>query len=675
MMMAAVAASASMLVSAQSLSDTQTLWGKVFKNSNIVGTSPTSAGYGLAQAADGSLLTLGNVGSKAATENLLFGDDILGTGTPYGGNSNNLDLCITKVNPDGTLAWKIMSKYGEVDNSEGACIVGTPDGGAVTYVNMRPSEGYTDNGVVIVDAQGTEYAMPMELNGARHYESAVIKIDANGKIEWLKQFTINAVADKTIYAGWTQGTTNIGQGIYAYGLEVDNAGNIYVAGRMVADITIGDVTITPHNVSDWIGDSQKPAGNMYIIKLDSEGNYVKHLVTGGEATGENARTLKVVGNDLYLFGLIEGKANTEITLGGKSVTPTNANNSLFAAKFDTDLNVNWFQLYQSTMSGSALQMPTLSVIDNKLYLMGTAKMGMAIGDKTFATVNVRDPWMVQVNAATGEAVNCLTYKDGQHGFFGAFEGTDGYLYAVERGLGSMNPMASLGNVHMGTAIHKIDPEAFTTTPADGVVLIDKTADGYGIQPIGNKLYIYDRLPNGNKTATYTNSDLSFTSSAFLGRLSAFQLPVGAVQSLTLNYEEATIGKGQTLSLIATLLPENTVNSRVIWSSSDESVATVDDNGVVTAADSQAAPARIRKVNAGENVAIITATSASNSNVKAHVKVTVDNATAITTINADVKRVNNNVYTIDGRLVKAGDTSVAGLPAGLYIAGGKKVVVR
>ena len=41
-------------------------------------------------------------------------------------------------------------------------------------------------------------------------------------------------------------------------------------------------------------------------------------------------------------------------------------------------------------------------------------------------------------------------------------------------------------------------------------------------------------------------------------------------------------KGETVQLIATITPENTLDKKVIWSSSDSSVATVDANGLVTA---------------------------------------------------------------------------------------------
>lgn len=49
-------------------------------------------------------------------------------------------------------------------------------------------------------------------------------------------------------------------------------------------------------------------------------------------------------------------------------------------------------------------------------------------------------------------------------------------------------------------------------------------------------------------------------------------------------------------------------------------------------------------------------------------------TAVTTVTA-VKAVNNNVYTIDGRLVRKNATSLEGLASGLYIFNGQKYVVK
>ena len=55
-----------------------------------------------------------------------------------------------------------------------------------------------------------------------------------------------------------------------------------------------------------------------------------------------------------------------------------------------------------------------------------------------------------------------------------------------------------------------------------------------------------------------------------------------VSGITLDVTEATLSVGGTKTLVATVTPENASEKSVIWSSSDESVATVSADGVVTA---------------------------------------------------------------------------------------------
>lgn len=57
------------------------------------------------------------------------------------------------------------------------------------------------------------------------------------------------------------------------------------------------------------------------------------------------------------------------------------------------------------------------------------------------------------------------------------------------------------------------------------------------------------------------------------------LPISTVQ---LNQSSATLGDGETVQLSATLLPEDTVNRTVTWESDDPSIATVSEEGLVTA---------------------------------------------------------------------------------------------
>lgn len=90
----------------------------------------------------------------------------------------------------------------------------------------------------------------------------------------------------------------------------------------------------------------------------------------------------------------------------------------------------------------------------------------------------------------------------------------------------------------------------------------------------------------------------------------------AVESITLDKTEGILNVGNTVTITATVAPEEATNPAVTWSSSDESVATVDETGKVTA------------VAVGN--ATITATSEDDSSVSAGYELTVQQKKAATT---------------------------------------------
>ena len=93
-----------------------------------------------------------------------------------------------------------------------------------------------------------------------------------------------------------------------------------------------------------------------------------------------------------------------------------------------------------------------------------------------------------------------------------------------------------------------------------------------------------------------------------------------VDGIVLNETEKTLGVGETLSLTAEVSPEDATNRDVIWSTNKESVASVDENGLVTAA--------------GAGEATITATAADGSGKKAECKITVVQKVTGITLNKD-----------------------------------------
>ena len=620
----AVLASASMLASAQSLNGTQTLWAKFVKNTQNE-QALTSQGNQMVLAQDGGLYCIGNIGSTTAEQMTVLTDGTnatnLAQGIDYSGNGANQGLLIMKLSADGELVWTVAQTNGEAAVNEN-WVAATADGGLVALVNLRHTEGHLGDNITIKDAKGNNFDYEWTVE-ARSFRSFIIKIDADGGIEWTREIEANATADEATYPAWSQTSRNIGQGIKTYALDIDNEDNIYVGGLMCATLTTDGVTIPVHNVASWNGNAQTTVGNMFVIKFDQDGNYVKHLVSEGEATQENVRALKVVGNKLYMATWIAGVAGTEFSIGGKSVTPATVNGSWALAELDTNLNVNWLQFYESTISGSAWQMPTMTIAGDHIYLMGTAKYGYTIGETNYTNTpanKARQSWLMQFDRSNGNATAATVLATGamqmQHGFFGGYEGTDGNFYAIERGL---TPSASFGSEMI---LYKFNQE--TLEIDDNVQLALGSCDGQSLVTDGTKVYVMNRFGNKNEAISFYNSEITFSSLSFVWGQSAYEVPVGAVKSLTIEgNSEINLEKGKSIDLVASLIPEDPANSEIIWSSSNEEAVTVDENGKITAVNDQ---------KAGGDNAIITATSASNPSVKASVKVNVTNVTAIGTVN-------------------------------------------
>ena len=174
-----------------------------------------------------------------------------------------------------------------------------------------------------------------------------------------------------------------------------------------------------------------------------------------------------------------------------------------------------------------------------------------------------------------------------------------------------------------------------------------------VQPIIDSVYVYNgklefglNVENANWVGI-TNIELAFIAPK----------PVVEVATVTLDQTEVTLEiAGDSLpsvQLVATVAPYDADDMTITWSSSDEAVATVDANGVVTSV----AP----------GTATITATAANG--VSATCVVTVVYAKGIESIEADENVV---IYTITGKSVQGNLNS---LERGIYIVNGKKVYVK
>lgn len=107
---------------------------------------------------------------------------------------------------------------------------------------------------------------------------------------------------------------------------------------------------------------------------------------------------------------------------------------------------------------------------------------------------------------------------------------------------------------------------------------------------------------GQAIITVTTTDGGLTSSCTVNITQKIVPATG----IKLSYNELEIGVGGSESLVATVLPNNATNKEVIWSSTNETVATVNENGLVSAVSAGDAIIVVKAVDGGyQDVCTIT----------------------------------------------------------------------
>ena len=169
---------------------------------------------------------------------------------------------------------------------------------------------------------------------------------------------------------------------------------------------------------------------------------------------------------------------------------------------------------------------------------------------------------------------------------------------------------------------------------------------------------------GVKTGT---AIITCTSNA-TGLSATCEVTVGSVK---LDQTEVTVKKGKTVTLKATVYPSTLEDKSVIWQSSDRTIATVSREGVV------------KGIKAG--TATITCTS-DVTGLSATCTVTVTSTSGSRSLEGDDDELTGieenvvavepfDVYDLSGRKVLHQVTSLDGLPDGIYIVNGKKILKK
>ncbi len=132
-----------------------------------------------------------------------------------------------------------------------------------------------------------------------------------------------------------------------------------------------------------------------------------------------------------------------------------------------------------------------------------------------------------------------------------------------------------------------------------------------------------------------------------------------VDGIVLDKTEVELLEGDSITLTATVSPDNATDKTVTWSTSDATIATVDNNGVVKAI----------------KVGVVTITAKAGDKTAACEVTVKPNDVGIDDVNVTVNVLNGDIYTIRGIKVRNAGESLEGLAKGVYIKNGKKFLVK
>jgi hypothetical protein len=210
--------------------------------------------------------------------------------------------------------------------------------------------------------------------------------------------------------------------ISAYTLQdakPDKSGNLYLVGYVSQSVnfnTSGGSNVVPYN-------SSNQAANYFIAKYNTSGDlvWVNNFVGAYKITTDDS-------NNLYVYGVLSGTTDVDVTTGVHLVSPANASGANYFAKYDVNLNVLLVQkieLGNASVQGYA-SVDAIITDNTNIYLSGEYNGTVDFDPSPTATANIvvtasgvphNDPYFAKYDGTTGamawaKSIVC----DGQNAF-------------------------------------------------------------------------------------------------------------------------------------------------------------------------------------------------------------------------------------------------------------------
>lgn len=419
-------------------------------------------------------------------------------GAPNKATSGNDNLLLTKVNADGTAAWHVYSKQGRVANASAAT---TSDGGVVvaavtsfTAFNAKDATDIPANSILdIVDADNHTTTIEKAFAGSAVYDIVVLKISANGHLDWSKHFAADDASSLTAK------------------IAVDNADNIYIGGQHAKTLSFGENAV-----------AARSAKSLYLVKLDNVGNFVKSFDISGTDAEDYIDAVTFADGKIFVAGRVKAKAEgNTIAFADITLAPTTFDD-VFAAAFSTDLVPVWASIANSVAASDGKhtsQVKGIDVSEGFVLVSGLVKGGYKAAGATDAVTmssgTKLEGMVIGFSVADGALSKGVCVSEGISGLYSAtIKGNKIYAFgynianadkqgsslfefdgenANENVIATTNEPASAGY-----------PTSFYAKFANNSLLAGVRAKGKGINVLGN---VYDYTNQKDFTATVMSINL------------------------------------------------------------------------------------------------------------------------------------------------------------------------
>ncbi len=431
----------------------------------------------------------GNIVSDPANpfRTLYYDDKEIGTGSLSDSNSANHNCVIFKTGNDGNMVWRIYSSCGDQADNQGG-IVKMKDGSLVAVVKMRAASGYLADAIKFVDGEDKNHLIDWGNadEPVRAYRVLVLNINAEtGAINSVNQISTDITPAANATGTYKNGAPD---GVNVNSVVTDGE-FVYFGGYYLKAMTFNKVcgttaVMTPHSMETWDGNTQDGhPGNLYIVKLDSKGNYVGSFTSESPIHLGNVLGLYCGDGMIYAAGMIKGKDSGgvygDVDFGGVTLK-TYQSQSPFVACLDTDLKVRWAKLFEGTYAATkgksfVLQFPGMVVDKGNLWLSGMFNGKVINPDNNEVMLTSvkdqipREGFLMSLDAGTGKfkaaaasndsygitvpdtKINCIT------GYFAPFvdQSDDTHVYVFGYGM----------NAKVGVFVRRYDVGTLKSDPA------------------------------------------------------------------------------------------------------------------------------------------------------------------------------------------------------------------